>query len=62
MIKKNIQRNKNTNKNGRSDSQYEEIEEIEEIEENEGFRRRNHKMYYFNKNNFFLQYNFSLYF
>ena len=47
MIKKNIQRNKNTNNNDRSDSQY------EEIEENEGFRRRNHKMYYFNKNNFF---------
>ena len=45
MIKK--KRNNNTNNNGRGDSQYEEIEEIE------GFRRRNHKMCYFNKNNFF---------
>ena len=44
IIKKNIQRNNYTNNNGRSDSQYEEIEEI---------RRRNHKMYYFNKNIFF---------
>ena len=53
MIKKNIQRNNYTNNNDRSDSQYEEIVENEEIEKNEGFRRRNHKMYYFNKNNFF---------
>ena len=53
MIKKNIQRNNNTYNNGRSDSQYEEIEEIEENEEIDGFRKRNHKMNYFNKNIFF---------
>ena len=71
MIKKNIQRNNNTNNNGRSDSQYEEIEEmkkmkklkkIKKLKKMKGSGEEITKFVILIRIIFFLQYNFSLYF